>query len=136
MAGTERVAWNPEREAELASVGQDGIVRFWDVRARGACVGEVKVGGEGFSLAWRPGGEELVVGRKDDILVPVERRVCAAGTQWRQPVQTNQIAFTNSGRELLLTTGDSQVKILDYPSMVQSSPPSFPPPTDPHATQH
>lgn len=64
LLGTERVAWNPAREAELASVGADGVVRFWDVRSRGACVGEVRVGGEGLSLAWRPGGEELVVGRK------------------------------------------------------------------------
>jgi len=58
------VAWNPAREAELASVGSDGTVRFWDVRTKGQCVGEVKVGGEGFSMAWRKGGEELVVGRK------------------------------------------------------------------------
>lgn len=64
MSGVERVAWNPDREAELSSVGADGIVRFWDVRSKGQCVGEVKVGGEGFSMAWRKGGEELVVGRK------------------------------------------------------------------------
>ena len=64
LPGTERVAWNPSKEAELASVGSDGIVRFWDVRNRGGLVGEVKVGGEGFSLAWRPGGEEVVAGRK------------------------------------------------------------------------
>lgn len=64
LTGTERVAWNPTREGELASVGADGIVRFWDVRAKVPCVGEVKVGGEGFSLAWRPDGSEVVVGRK------------------------------------------------------------------------
>lgn len=64
MSGVERVAWNPDREAELSSVGADGVVRFWDIRSKGQCVGEVKVGGEGFSLAWRKGGEELVVGRK------------------------------------------------------------------------
>jgi len=64
LTGTERVAWNSAREAELASVGSDGTVRFWDVRTKGQCVGEVKVGGEGFSMAWRKGGEEMVVGRK------------------------------------------------------------------------
>lgn len=31
--------------------------------------------------------------------------------------QTNQVAFSYSGKELLLTTGDGTVKILDYPSM-------------------
>lgn len=35
----------------------------------------------------------------------------------RQNVQTNQTIFSWSGEELLLTTGDGQVKILDYPSM-------------------
>jgi len=32
-------------------------------------------------------------------------------------VQTNQTAFSYPGTELLLTTGDGTVKILDYPSM-------------------
>ena len=66
VAGTERVAWNPVHEAELSSVGSDGSVRVWDVRARAgeALVGTVKVGGEGFSMAWHPAGDELVVGRK------------------------------------------------------------------------
>lgn len=66
VVGTERVAWNPVHEAELSSVGSDGTVRIWDVRARAgeALVGTVKVGGEGFSMAWHPAGDELVVGRK------------------------------------------------------------------------
>jgi hypothetical protein len=38
-------------------------VRFWDARAK-TCVGEVKVGGEAFTLAWKPDGSEIVVGRK------------------------------------------------------------------------
>lgn len=63
QGAVERVAWNPVREAELASCGADGSVRFWDVRSK-AVVGEVKVGGEGFTLAWTPDGSDLVVGRK------------------------------------------------------------------------
>lgn len=59
----ERVAWNPTREAELASCSADGTVRFWDVRSKTA-VGKVEVGGDAFTLAWRPDGSELVVGRK------------------------------------------------------------------------
>jgi len=78
MTGVERVAWNPDREAELSSVGTDGIVRFWDVRTKGQCVGEVKVGGEGFSMAWRKGGEDLVVGRK--VRFNVVMRVIDIGT--------------------------------------------------------
>lgn len=59
----ERVAWNPLREAELASCSLDGTVRIWDVRTR-TNVAEYKPGGECFTLAWKPDGEELIVGRK------------------------------------------------------------------------
>lgn len=80
LVGTEKVAWRPTREAELASVGSDGIVRFWDVRARGACVGEVKIGGEGYDMCWRPDGEEIVVSRK----VSFEFCVFCVGVQERR----------------------------------------------------
>ncbi|KAK5012287.1 hypothetical protein LTR16_004657 [Cryomyces antarcticus] len=112
----ERLAWNPVKEAELASCGADGSVRFWDVRSK-AAVAEVKVGGDGFSLAWRPDGSELVVGRKDDVLVPVSLAAMKSVAEYRQPVQTNQTVFSNSGHELFVTTGEGHVKILDYPSM-------------------
>lgn len=59
----ERVAFHPINETELASCSSDGTVRFWDVRSR-ACVGEVKVDGEAFTLTWKPDGTEVVVGRK------------------------------------------------------------------------
>ena len=73
--GTERVAWNPAKEAELASLGSDGTVRFWDVRAKTPMVGEVKVGDGGYSLAWRQssgkdaeqGGEICVVTKVGDV---------------------------------------------------------------------
>jgi THO complex subunit 3 len=60
----ERVAWNPHREAELASVSVDGSVKIWDVRS-GKNIADIKTAGkEGFSLAWRPDGTEMVVGTK------------------------------------------------------------------------
>lgn len=74
----ERVAWNPTREAELASCSADGTVRFWDVRSKNA-VGKVEVGGDAFTLAWRPDGSELVVGRKVRIAPTVILRVEAMG---------------------------------------------------------
>jgi THO complex subunit 3 len=59
----ERVAFNPTREAELASCSQDGTIRIWDVRSK-ANVAEIKTGKECFSLIWRPDGSELLVGTK------------------------------------------------------------------------
>lgn len=67
LTGTEKIVWNPWREAELCSVGNDGIVRLWDVRTRGQMIGGVKIDGEGHALAWRPqwaGGDDILVGTK------------------------------------------------------------------------
>ncbi|KAI9761384.1 MAG: Tripartite DNA replication factor [Chaenotheca gracillima] len=115
----ERVAWNPTKEAELASCSTDGTVRIWDVRSKG-CVAEVKTGGEAFTLAWSPDGSNIIVGRKDDALLDLTLSPEAppiSSAPLPQPVQTNQTTFSHSGKELLLTTGTGSVKILDYPSL-------------------
>lgn len=135
----ERVEWNPTREGELASTGQDGTVRLWDVRVgagavghagqagRSACVKEAQVGDAGLFLAWHPGGQQMVVGRRDDVIVVVDVRKGVLGTAEEMGVQergklgsgqTNQCAFSNSGRELFATTSEGTVKVLDWPSMV------------------
>jgi WD40 repeat protein len=59
----ERVAWHPRRDAELASCSADGTVRLWDVRSK-SCRAEIRLGGEGFTLAWSPDGDALIAGRK------------------------------------------------------------------------
>ncbi|PQE25869.1 WD domain-containing protein [Rutstroemia sp. NJR-2017a BBW] len=90
-AGIEKVAFNPVKDAELASVSSDGVVKFWDVRTK-AVINEVKGLGDAFTLVWAPDGESLVVGNK-----------------------TNQIAFCWSGNKIFLTTGEGRIKILSYP---------------------
>ena len=119
------MAWNPTREAELASCSSDGTVRFWDVRSK-TCTSTVQVGGEAFTLAWAADGSVVLVGRKDDTLVPVDvvgGGVGGAGAAARQAlpqaVQTNQTTFSHAvpPRELLVTTGEGSVKVLDWPSM-------------------
>lgn len=62
-AGVEKVAFNPVRDAELASCSTDGTVRFWDVRAK-SCIGRLDVGGETFTLSWSADGSVVLVGRK------------------------------------------------------------------------
>lgn len=133
----ERVVWNPTREGELASTGQDGTVRLWDVRVgpgavgqagRSSCVQDVKVGDAGLFLTWHPGGTQMVVGRRDDVIMVVDVRKGVMGEIEGLDVQdkgklgngqTNQCAFSNSGRELFATTSEGTVKILDWPTMVR-----------------
>lgn len=61
--GIERVAWNPVKETELASVSSDGTCKFWDVRSKG-CVETVQLGGEGLTISWAADGSVVMVGRK------------------------------------------------------------------------
>ena len=60
----------------------------------------------------------LIYSSQDDILHQISRPALASIASHRQTVQTNQTQFSHSGRELFLTTGDGEVRILDYPSMV------------------
>ena len=61
--GLECVAWNPTKEAELASVSSDGTCRFWDVRNK-TCTAIVQLGGEGLTAGWSGDGEVMIAGRK------------------------------------------------------------------------
>ncbi|KAF7118204.1 hypothetical protein CNMCM5793_007605 [Aspergillus hiratsukae] len=69
-AGIEKVLFNPVKDSELASCSTDGTVRFWDVRSK-TCVSRLDVGGEAFTLSWSADGRVLMVGRKDDTLIPI-----------------------------------------------------------------
>lgn len=57
------MGFNPVKDAELCTVSNDGVVRFWDVRSK-TIINEIKGLGETFTLAWAPNGENLIVGNK------------------------------------------------------------------------
>ena len=63
LVGIEKIAFNPVKDAELCSVSNDGIVKFWDVRTK-TCVNEVKGLGNAHTLAWAPDGSSLLVGNR------------------------------------------------------------------------
>ncbi len=62
-SGIDRVAWNPVKEAELASVSGDGTCKFWDVRSK-TCIHTVQMGGEGLTISWASDGSMVLLGRK------------------------------------------------------------------------
>lgn len=111
----ERVAFHPLNENELASCSTDGTVRLWDARAKNM-TGEVRVGEQPFTLAWTPDGTELVAGRKDNVLVSIDRATLRVIDEHRQILQTNQCVFDWLGNHLFMTGGDGSVKIVRYPS--------------------
>ncbi|KAL8755645.1 MAG: hypothetical protein Q9184_004738 [Pyrenodesmia sp. 2 TL-2023] len=115
----ERVAWNPTKDAELASVSSDGTCRFWDVKSR-TCIASIPLGGEGLTIGWSSDGTVALAGRKDDTLIPIylsSDSPPTAGQPIAQSVQTNQTIFNPVGppTTLLLTTGDGSVKICSWP---------------------
>ncbi|KAG9238614.1 WD40-repeat-containing domain protein [Amylocarpus encephaloides] len=114
MAGIEKVAFNPVKEAELCSVSSDGVARFWDVKTK-AVINEVKGLGDAFTLAWSPDGESLLVGNKTDNIFVLSPTSSTPLASYQQPIQTNQICFCYSGNKIFLTTGEGRVKILSYP---------------------
>ena len=59
----EKVAFNPVKDAELASLSNDGIVKIWDVRTKN-CVNEVKGLGNANAMVWSPDGASLLAGNR------------------------------------------------------------------------
>ncbi|KAH8905533.1 WD domain-containing protein [Coniochaeta sp. PMI_546] len=115
-AAIQKVAFNPVKDAELASVSDDGVVKFWDVRTKN-CINEVKGLGDAFTLVWAPDGESLIVGNKSDKLFILSPTQSTPLSSHQQSVQTNQIAFCWSGKKIFVTTGEGQTRILSYPDL-------------------
>ncbi|KAK5114910.1 hypothetical protein LTR62_002069 [Meristemomyces frigidus] len=132
----EKVAFCPTVEGVLASTGLDGMVRLWDVRTPGAVTGvggkgtpalaDCRTGGDSAFLTWHPDGKELLVGRRDDVVHAVDVRRMDGGVRYEMFHEKKMergkhvlyaMAFSNSGREVLATTQEGSVRILDWPSM-------------------
>ncbi|GKT39965.1 THO complex subunit mft1 [Colletotrichum spaethianum] len=114
LAAIEKVAFNPVKDAELCSVSNDGVVKFWDVRSK-TCTNEIKGLGDAFTLVWAPDGQTLVVGNKADNIFVLSPTRSTPIASHQQPSQTNQIAFCWSGEKIFLTTGEGRTRILTYP---------------------
>lgn len=97
----EKLAFSPRMESLLASTGQDGFVKFWDVRLPGGSTnlagggggggsgggsgygakgyaqgksGEYKTGEQTLFLTWHPSGTELLVGTRNDVITALDVR--------------------------------------------------------------
>ncbi|KAK4128340.1 WD40 repeat-like protein [Parathielavia appendiculata] len=116
LAGIEKIAFNPVKDAELCSVSNDGVVKFWDVRTK-ACVNEVKGLGSAHTLAWAPDGISLLVGNKRGELFRISPAKSAVTTSHQLSIDTNQMAFCWSGEKVFLPTTEGTIRILSYPEL-------------------
>ncbi|KAL2269862.1 hypothetical protein VTJ83DRAFT_2046 [Remersonia thermophila] len=116
LAGIEKIAFNPVKEAELCSVSGDGVVKFWDVRTK-ACVNEVKGLGSSHTLAWAPDGSSLLVGNKRGELFQISPTNSAVISTHQLSGDANQMAFCWSGEKVFVPTGEGTIRILSYPDL-------------------
>ncbi|PLB46751.1 WD repeat-containing protein [Aspergillus steynii IBT 23096] len=120
-AGIEKVLFNPVRDSELASCSTDGTVRIWDVRSK-SCVSQLDVGGEAFTMSWSADGSVMMVGRKDDTLVPISIESPSTPT-----ILDGAPTTTTSNAASLKTPGIPSIyKTLDsHPQSVQTNATTF-----------
>ncbi|KAL2122555.1 hypothetical protein VTJ04DRAFT_3010 [Mycothermus thermophilus] len=116
LAGIEKIAFNPVKDAELCSVSNDGVVKFWDVRTK-ACVNEVKGLGSSHTLAWAPDGSSLLVGNKRGELFQISPTKSAPISSHKLSGDANQMAFCWSGQKVFVPTGEGTIRILSYPDL-------------------
>lgn len=140
LAGIEKIAFNPVKDAELCSVSNDGVVKFWDVRTK-TCVNEVKGLGNAHTLAWAPDGTSLLVANRvgsiAETRVPSHHSSLTSTARGLQrgdvfqisptkptiisthqlPVDINQMAFCWSGEKVFFPTTDGTIRILSYPGL-------------------
>ncbi|KAK0672824.1 WD40-repeat-containing domain protein [Cercophora samala] len=115
-AGIEKVAFNPVKDAELCSVSNDGVAKFWDVRTK-ACVNEVRDLGNAHSLAWAPDGSSLLVGNRSGGLFRISPTESTILSSHPQPVEAYQMSFCWSGEKVFLPTREGNIRILSYPEL-------------------
>lgn len=112
----EKLSWDPTHHDRLASSGSDGFVRFWDVRSA-KCTGTVQVDGDGIiSMDYRPNGENIVVGTRDDVVSVIDVRERKVVKSEKQDVQTNDIIWSHGGDMLLETTGQGNIRFRSWPT--------------------
>ncbi|KAK5004757.1 hypothetical protein LTR28_008507 [Elasticomyces elasticus] len=122
----EKLEWSPAAADVLASTGADSTVRVWDVRVgggaaglagKGSAVGEFKMGDQGLYLTWTQDGNQIVAGRRDDVMMTIDVRTMRMDEGRKMGFVMNQMTFSNGGDELFACASDGSFRALDWPTL-------------------
>lgn len=112
--------FHPKNPDVLGTASADKTVRIWDTRAGKSCHG-IETKGQNINLAWKPDGNSIAVGSKDNKLTVIDTKtlkpIIRSTKQF--PYEINEMAFNHTGEYLLVTTGKGTVEIFKFPSMVE-----------------
>ncbi len=118
-AQVDSLAWHPTQPDRLATASSDRTVKQWDVRS-GKCVASCATPGENILIAWRPQGDALVFGNRDDVLAVLDAaswKLLASPAPHRFGLELNEMAFAPDGAHLVLCTAAGTVELLRWPRL-------------------
>ncbi|KAI8897950.1 WD40-repeat-containing domain protein [Globomyces pollinis-pini] len=120
-----QLAWNPQNQDSLATASVDKSVRVWDIKSGKS--NTFKTDGENINICWSPEGKVLAVGDKNDRISFIDTRggSDSKGHTYiiktlKNEIETNEISWNYAGDLFFLTTGQGNVKILEYPSLEEA----------------
>ncbi len=81
----DQLRWDPTHPEVLGTISADKTVRIWDARTA-KCAHAIETRGENINMRWRPDGQHIAVGDKEDHISFIEMRKM-------KTIKTHKFAF-------------------------------------------
>ncbi|BFZ56780.1 hypothetical protein PYCC9005_003828 [Savitreella phatthalungensis] len=112
-ASVEKLAWDPTHSDRLCTVSLDRTLRQWDYRTTRE-LWSCDLGISLINVAYSPDGQHVIVGSRDDTIFVVDLVARKVVSRWKEEkTNINEMAWSNAGTHLALSTQRGTVKILE-----------------------